>query len=138
MEKKEIGRFYATTFDERVYEFIVYDNKTIDCPLLNAKDILRMRLKPRFNAYAKDDTFYNFAPVGRIDGLIRDFDIDEVLFNYLKDEHMIMYSTDMAYLYNFVDKDGYDKKWRVGKGKEFKHARKKGEILTKWKKGEFN
>ena len=79
--------------------------------------------------YAKDDTFYNFAPVGRIDGLIRDFDIDEVLFNYLKDEHMIMYSTDMAYLYGFNDKEGYDSYRQLSVHSPYKWAKKKARKL---------
>ena len=34
------------------------------------------------------------------------FNIGDELFEYLNLNNMIMYSTDMAYLYNFIDKDG--------------------------------
>lgn len=40
--------------------------------------------------------------------LIDNYDIDEDLFDYLKQNGMIRYSNDMAYLYGFNDKIGYD------------------------------
>lgn len=135
MERKEIGRFHATTFDGQVYEFIVYNDKKMDCPKILAEGINRLLIKPRFKIYARDKDFIEPTPVGRIDGLIKDFDIENELFKYLKEENMISYSTDMAYLYNFKDKDGYDK---IHKGRAFKRVMKKGPILTDWKKGEYN
>ena len=49
MEKQEIGRFNAVSFNEDVdLEFIVYDNKSIDCPALGLEDYNRILLKPRF------------------------------------------------------------------------------------------
>ena len=34
MERQEIGRFYAKSFDGIVIEFIVYDDNTMSCPTL--------------------------------------------------------------------------------------------------------
>ena len=38
MEKQEIGKFYATSFNDIVIEFIVFDDNTIDCPTLGLQD----------------------------------------------------------------------------------------------------
>ena len=48
MERQEIGRFYATTFNGITFEFIVFNNNTIDCPALNLRSFSRIDLKPRF------------------------------------------------------------------------------------------
>jgi hypothetical protein len=62
--------------------------------------------------------------------------IDDDLFDYLRMHNMIMYSTDMAYLYGFKNKRGYDRE--VKEGHPFKHAEKKGPILVKQRKGQYN
>ena len=52
---------------------------------------------------------------------------------------MIRYSNDMAYLYEFEDKSGYDSDPRhYGVGSSYKWAKKKGPILVKQRKGQFN
>ena len=52
---------------------------------------------------------------------------------------MIRYSTDMAYLYGFEDKNGYDSEpGYYGVGSPYKWAKKKGPILVKQRKGQFN
>ena len=52
---------------------------------------------------------------------------------------MIIYSNDMAYLYGFNDKNGYDSDPNhYGVGSPYKWAKKKGPILVKQKKGQFN
>ena len=48
MERLEIGRFYATSFNGVVIEFIVYDDNTMSCPTLNVDSFIRINLKPRF------------------------------------------------------------------------------------------
>ena len=48
---------------------------------------------------------------------------------------MIRYSTDMAYLYGFKDKSGYDREFK--EGHPFKWTEKKGPILVKQKKGKY-
>ena len=52
---------------------------------------------------------------------------------------MIRYSNDMAYLYGFTDTKGYDSDPRhYGVGSPYKWAKKKGPILVKQRKGQFN
>ena len=137
MEKKEIGRFYATRFDEKVYEFIVNSDKTMDCPAIGAKSIYRIVIKPRFELFSKNHSCINPAKHGgHTEGLIREYNIDDDLFVYLRQNSMIMYSTDMAYLYGFKDKSGYDR--YAKEGHPFKWAEKKGPILVKQKKGIYN
>ena len=148
MEIKEIGRFQAISFDGKVYDFIVYNDNTIDCLTLKVLDVNRIDLKPRFvlsKIIKKDDkrillTKYLKVKQKNKDGvsqLIGNYSIDEDLFYYLKEHNMITYSTDMAYLYGFPDKDGFDWK-RHSQGEPFKRARKKGPILVKQKDGYFN
>ena len=143
MEKYEIGRFYATSFNDIVFEFIVFNNNTIDCPTLGISSFNRIDLKPRFVLRGKD-LFYTYSAKGTqkyssYSELIRSYDIDEELFNYLKQNGMIRYSTDMAYLYGFSDKNGYDSDpSHYGVGSPYKWAKKKGPILTKQRKGQFN
>lgn len=136
METKEIGRFKAITFEGLVYEFIVYNNKTLDCPIINEYRMDSIILKPKFELIIANHFHELTTKNGYSTELIKDYIIDDELFKYLKNNNMIFYSTDMAYLYNFIDKDGYDKKRKNGRA--FKHARKKGNILEKWKNGEFN
>ena len=51
MEKQEIGKFYATSFNDIVFEFIVFDDNTIDCPTLGLQDYNYIELKPRFELH---------------------------------------------------------------------------------------
>lgn len=137
MEKQEIGRFYATSFDESVYEFIVNSDATIDCPTIGAESAYEILIKPRFELYSKKRCYRNSAKRdGNIDCLIKNYDIDDNLFDYLREHNMITYSIDMAYLYDFNDKNGYD--MRFQNGRPFKWAEKKGPILVKQKKGQYN
>ena len=148
MEKKEIGRFQAISFDEKVYDFIVYNDNTIDCLTLNIFDVNRIDLKPRFvlsKFIKKDDKrifrFWHLNVKSKNENgdsqLIGNYSIDDDLFYYLKEHNMITYSTAMAYLYGFPDKDGFDWK-RHSQGEPFKRARKKGPILVKQRDGCFN
>lgn len=137
MEKYEIGRFYAIRFDDDVYEFIVNSDDTMDCPIIGAHSINRVVIKPRFELFSNNCSCINPAKHNKsIDGLIKNFDIDDDLFDYLKEHNMIMYSTDMAYLYDFKDKKGYDSEFK--EGHPFKWAEKKGPILVKQKNGQYN
>lgn len=141
MEKQEIGRFWATTFDGKKIEFIVYNDNTMACPTLNIKLFKKMELKPRFCLWNENDCYtYNVAASHFDESqLIENYAIDEELFVYLKANKMIRYSTDMAYLYDFVDKCGYDSDPRnYGVSSPYKWAKKKGPILVKQKKGQFN
>ena len=51
MEKQEIGKFYATSFNDIVIEFIVFDDNTIDCPTLGLQDYNSIELKPKFELH---------------------------------------------------------------------------------------
>ena len=153
MEKQEIGKFYATSFNNNVIEFIVFNNNTIDCPTLGLQDYTSIELKPRFvlNGHKIDEegNFYDFKcytydvkskeKFKNSLELIGNYDIDEELFYYLKQNKMIRYSNDMAYLYGFSDTKGYDSNPKhYGVGSPYKWAKKKGPILVKQKKGQLN
>ena len=154
MEKLEIGRFYAVSFDEKiVLEFVAYDNITIDCPTLGLYDYKIVELKPRFRLfkykideegkrYDYKEYKYNIKSPDKYKnplGLIGRINIDEDLFYYLKEKSMIFYSTDMAYLYDLPDKNGYDSgRSHYGVGSPYKWAKKKGPILVKQRRGQLN
>ena len=57
MERQEIGRFYAKSFDGIVIEFIVYDDNTMSCPTLEIDSFISITLKPRFGI--RDDENYS-------------------------------------------------------------------------------
>ena len=140
MERQEIGRFYAASFDGKIIEFIVYDDKTMDCPTLNIKSFKRIELKPRFLLIG-DNLYYKYnAPVSKANQnshLIGEYDIDDRLFYYLRNNRMIIYSNDMALLYGFKNKKGFDYN-EFKPGSPYKWAKKKGPILVKQRKGQFN
>ena len=141
--KKEIGMFYAYSFRGKKIRFVVYDDKTIDCPILNLRDYNQLYIRPRFRMFSIDGRRYMFNALGSNEenksDLIGRYDIDKKLFNYLKRNNMIKYSNDMAYLYGFSDTKGFDsKKEHCGVGSPYKWAKKKGPILTRQKKGQFN
>lgn len=141
MEKQEIGRFYATSFDEKVIEFIVHNDNTMTCPILNIESFRVMELKPRFCLWNENGCYTYNVPASHFgeSQLIESYDIDEELFIYLKENGMIRYSTDMAYLYDFEDKYGYDSDPKhYGVGSPYKWAKKKGPILVKQRNGQFN
>lgn len=141
MERLEVAKFYAKLFDEKVIEFIVFNDNTMACPTLNIESFKRIILKPRFKLIGENVHYtYDAPPTTYFESkLIESYDIDENLFAYLKENGMIRYSTDMAYLYGFEDKNGYDSDPRhYGVGSPYKWAKKKGPILVKQRKGQFN
>lgn len=146
MEKIEVGRFYAVSFNEDVdLEFIVYNNKTIDCPAKELYGYNYMALNPRFRMldYKRDAEGHACAIRSYIydakaknkgessQDLIGRYDIDDKLFDYLNDNGMINYSNEMANLYGF--------KLKEQKGPmPYKRAIKKGPILVKQRSGQLN
>ena len=141
MEKQEIGRFYAKSFNGIVIEFIVYDDNTMDCPALNVYSFIRIDIKPRFRLRGEFGHYDYSVPAAHFgeSQLIENYVIDEELFGYLKEHAMIRYSTDMAYLYGFEDKCGYDSEpGHYGVGSPYKWLKKKGPILAKQRNGQFN
>lgn len=141
MEKKEIGRFYGISFDSKIIEFIAYDDNTMSCPTLNIDTFVKIELKPRFRLWNGENRYYIYDVPSYHYGpsqLIAKYHINGDLFAYLKENGMIKYSNDMAYLYGFEDKCGYDNSKNGGVGSPYKWAKKKGAILTKQKNGDFN
>ena len=109
MEKKQIGRFQAISFDEKVYDFIVYNDNMIDCLTLNILDANRIDLKPRFvlsKIIKKDDKRilrikYLKVKQKNKDGvsqLIGYYNIDEDLFYYLKEHNIQIWHIYMDFL----------------------------------------
>ena len=142
MERMEYGRFHAVSFNDNDFEFIVFDDKTMDCPTLGISRFDWMELKPRF-VLSGNGINYTHNVNGKdvntnSQELIGNYIIDDELFSYLKQNGMIRYSTDMAYLYGFSDKNGYDHRKNYGVKSPFKWAKKKGPILVKQKEGKFN
>lgn len=133
-----IGRFSATSFEDKDIHFLVYSDNTIGCQELGKKNIERMVIKPRFELISDGNIYTYGSPYeGKSEpyfGLIKEYNIEEDLFDYLKSHGMIMYSTEMAYLYDFKDKKGYDAK---EKNRAFKWT-DKAKIMKKQKEGRFN
>ena len=156
MEKQIIGNFSAITFEKEIFEFIVYNDNTMSCPTLGIDSIIEINLKPRFilkgkdfiyKYEAKDKGVYNTpertSATKPSKVLIGEYNIDEELFIYLKENKMIKYSTDMAYLYGFNDKEGYDSYRNLSVHSPYKWAKKKArkygtEILRNQKLGWSN
>ena len=98
----------------------MFDDNTIDCPTLGLQDYNYIKLKPRFELHGhkvdEEGNFYDFKsytydvkPKEKYKNpleLIGNYDIDEELFDYLKQNGMIRSSNDMAYLYGFTDTKG--------------------------------
>ncbi len=143
MEKYEVGRFYATSFNDNFIEFVVFNDHTMNCPTLNLDSFYKIELKPRFVLRGRDLHYTYDVKAGEKNTnsreLISHYDIDEELFDYLKQNGMIKYSTDMAYFYGFKDKNGYDSVPKhYGVGSPYKWAKKKGPILVKQRSGQFH
>lgn len=140
MEREEIGMFTATSFDDKLFEFYVYDDNSMACPTLGIDSFKRIELKPRFVLRGEDFEYtYKAKPNRNYDTseLIANYSIEPELFNYMKKNYMIRYSTDMAYFYGFRDTNGWDK-GQYSVGSPYKWAKKKGPILVKQRKGQFN
>lgn len=129
-------------FFGNIIRFIVCDDNTINCPALGVYSCRKMELKPRFVMWCDDGVYEYNAPVVYYEEnlrLIGRYKIDKKLFEYLKQRGMIQYSNDMAYFYDFEDKRGFDSEpGKKGVGSPFKWAKKKGPILVRQRRGEFN
>ena len=139
MEKVLIGFFDLVAFNGKVYPFLVYNDKTMDCPLLNIEKISKLYLKPRFEIET-DGVVYKLSSQMESQELIGGVVYDEDIFAYLYDNEMISFSTDVAYLYDLPIKEGFDyeqKRRGVNSGTPYKWASKKGPILTRQKSGDF-
>lgn len=134
--KHEIGRFYAVPFNGEKIEFIVFNDCTMTCSWCGNAPFEVVELKPRFFLHNQG---LGYLYDGSKSELIKAYEIDDELFDYLKRTHMIMYSNDMAWLYDLKDKHGFDSKaYCNGVGSPFKWAKKKGLVMTRQRKGQFN
>lgn len=111
-EKELIGSFNITTTQDTDFCFKVYDDNSMSCDDIKQDNIRRMIIKPRFELYT-----IGYSRSGKTEyvdhyvspfSYIKKYDIDDELFDYLKLRGMIRYSTEMAYVYGFKDKRGYD------------------------------
>ncbi len=139
-DRSIIGTFSASTFSGKQIDFTVFNDNTIDCPTFGLNKYHKIIIKPRFEMAKIGNYIYTYdvKPIDKnygINDLIAQYNIEKDVFNYMKSNEMIRYSTDMAYLYGFSDKNGYDIET---KSEAFKRARKKGPILQKQKEGIFH
>jgi len=133
-----VGSFNLKTFGGKVYKFCVLDNGLMYCKDITMYPLYRIVLKPLFDLYGLNEYGNKesiFIPRSKVNDYIESVDIDENLLNYMRLNNMIMYSTDMAYLYNLPNKDGYD---RLYQKRAFKHVKDKSKVLMKQKRGYYN
>ena len=131
---EEIGRFYIVTFRNKQYEFIVYDEFMI-CKDLADFEIQRIFIKPNLELRGERGMFLlnDYRTIEK--DYIREYNIDDDLFKYMINRHLIRMSTEMAILYSLDREHGFDRK---NKTNTFKWARKKGLILEKQKQCIYN
>ena len=140
IEKTLIGFVDLVDFNGLVYPFLIYDDCTMDCVSLGIEGIKKLYLKPRFEVET-EDACYTLSSQLRNDRLISQIICDDNMFDYLYQNKMIYFSTDMAYLYDLPIKEGFDfrrKKECENSGTPYKWAEKKGPILARQKAGKFN
>lgn len=138
MENIVIGNFYLTTFGGKVYKFDVRYNGLMYCSDISMYPLYRIVLKPLFELFGLDENGNKrciFIPRSKVYDYVEKIDIDDNLFNYMRENNMIMYSTDMAYLYNLKDKSGFD---RMYQKRAFKHEKDKTKVLMKQRRGYYN
>lgn len=156
MENREpIKQFFAVTYDNQIYHLFIsnVDNKIYCCEfgLDYAGDMIE--IKPNFvlrnqgyatvyclNDYLRENPDQKKPHITPEDpkqqySLIRCFIIEPYVFEYLKENNMIIYSHDMSILYNLDSQHAFDSRFKTNAFK--KHRRDKSKILTKQKKGIF-
>lgn len=130
----EMGRFTATSFNGRKFEFILTSDDMLHLPEYSEESYKRLIIKPRFLLMGEKCDL----KIGSKDpkDLIQSYDIDDKLLDYMYYNGIVNFSSDMSYLYDFKIKQGYDS-YQLN-GKPFKWASKKGKVLQKQKEGKFN
>ena len=102
MKKNVIGRFDAITFSDKYFEFIVYDDNTMDCISLNIYNINKIIIRPDFILKGYDIYFQYEAPIyhdGKPD-YVKEYNISKELYEYLKENNMVTCDYEMSCLYN--------------------------------------
>ena len=129
-----IGGFSLTTFRNKIYEFIVYEDH-IDCVQLKISNIRKILLKPNLEMYADDENFSLNDHLTIEQDYIKKISIRNDLLKYIIDNRLARISTEMAIYYGLDKELGFDIK---DKTNTFKWAKKKGLILAKQREGNFN
>lgn len=145
MDLEKVRYFSAVTYDDSTYKFAVTPKDEIYCYEFDiTKPTKKIELKPNFilrdktgrSFYGLDD-FYRERKLKK--SLIREWIIDEELFEYLIDNQMIMYSTQMALLYGLDPQYAFDAHYQK---RAFKSSRnnpaKRKRVLQPMKSGKFN
>lgn len=142
---EEVRYFSAVTFDDNTYNFAVTPEGNIYCCEFDLAEPAKIiEFKPNFilrNKYGRP--FYSlddYARERKFDkSLIREWIIDEDLFELLINDRKILYSAQMAVLYGFDPKYAFDAN---DQKRAFKYSRhneaKRARILEPMKSGKFN
>lgn len=143
-----IGQFWAITFDNQVYNFIVTDQLSLYCPQIGEnRQIKSLAIKPNFEIclnggslrhavdLAKRHRGESYYENGEKIPYVAKYIIPEQLIGVLVANEVISYSTDMAYLYGLNPDYACDRKF---KGRAFKHVSDKRNILVKQRRGIYN
>ena len=150
-----IKQFFGVTYDNQAYHFFIDEttNKIYCCEFGYEYVGHKIEIKPNFvfrNEYSQ--SVYSLSDYlrdnpskkkPRIDiedekqqhTLIRAFIIEPYVYEYLKENNMIMYSHDMAVLYNLDSEHAFDRCYKQNAFK--KHRKDKTKILAKQKRGIF-
>jgi len=144
MQNKEmivqpVGFFFAITYDNQVYRFIVNNNGTMYCnDLLENKAITKLIIKPNFEII-HEDGISNYRELTNqykdAKNLIGSYCMTKELNEYLIEENLISYSTDMAYLYDLNPSYARDANEQ---SRAFKYQKSNSKRLAKQKQGIFN
>lgn len=134
------GRFNAVTFDDQVYEFVVDNEGYIYCDaIVKDRAIKRLIMKPNFEAIFVNGGWISCDCLARMNGgrksLIKSFNISPQLVRDLALNWNIIYSTDMACLYELDPEYAYDKDYQT---RAFKYVKNPAKRLVKQKQGIFN
>ena len=145
MELEEVRYFSAVTYDNSIYRFIVPLEGDIYCCEFNILTPANtVELKPNFILRDKcGRSFYSLDDHTRErkikKSLIREWIIDEDLFEYLINNKKIIYSAQMAILYGFDPQYAFDARYQK---RAFKYSRnnplKRTRALESMKAGKFN
>lgn len=150
--KEPIKQFFGVTQNNHIYHFIIdCDDKKIYCcefgldyagSIIEIKPNFVLRNEESQTIYSLND-YLREHPEKKEDNqenktqthLIRNYIIEPEIFNYLIENKMIMFSHDMAMLYNLNTEYAYDARYKTNAFKHLHHDKTK--ILTKQKQGIF-
>ena len=142
---EKLRYFKAVTYDDNTYNFVVTSDGGIYClefDIVEPASVIE--LKPNFVLRRKNgETIYNLDDFRRErkipKSLIREWIIDDELFNELIGQRKILYSVQMALLYGLDASKSFDAHYQK---RAFKSSRnneeKRIKVLSKMKSGKFN